>query len=82
MENIHSTNHSWLRHEWQTVNCPRNASDFCVHLDEDFADDRAKILAFLDCAYENYLRWDGEFCKKELFDIVVERAFAFLTRQK
>jgi hypothetical protein len=28
------------------------------------------------------LRWDGEFCKKELFDIVVERAFAFLTRQK
>lgn len=81
MEDIHTTNHRWFRHERQVVNGPWNASDFGVHLDQHLADDRAEILTLGDCTYKNHLGRDGELGEEELLDVIVERALALLTRQ-
>ena len=81
MEHIHPTNHGWFRHKRQTVDGPRNASNFGVHLDQHLADDRAEILTLGDCTYKNHLGRDGELGEEELLDVIVERALTFLTRQ-
>ncbi len=80
VEHIHTTNHGRFLHKRQIVNSPRNTSNFGVHLDQHFADDRAKILALRDCTDKNHLRRDRELSEKELLHIIVKRALTFLTR--
>lgn len=82
MENIHTTDHSWLFHEGELINNPWDTTYLGVHLDENLGDDGAKVLASLDGTCQNNLRRNGELGQEEFLDIIVARTAALGSWQK
>lgn len=77
MENVHATDHCWLIHERQLVNCPRCSTKLSIHLDQHLGDDWSEILASLDGTRENHLGRNWEFSQEEFLDIIIQVAPSF-----
>ena len=79
MENVHSTDHGRLVHEWEIVNSPGNASNLGSDLDEDLVDDGSEVLSLGNGVAKHDLGRYWEFRQQESLDVIVERSLSFLT---
>ena len=61
MENVHSTDHGGLVHEWEVVNSPGDSSDLGSDLDENLVDDGPEVLSLGDGVAQHDLGRDREF---------------------
>ena len=79
MEHVHPANHGWLIHEWKCINCPRNATNLGIDLDQDLVHDRPQIFALRNGVAQDNLRRNWELLKQESLDVIVEGVLAFGT---
>ena len=82
MEDVHAANHSWLVHEGEICNGPRDATNLGVDLDEDLVDDGAQVLAFGDGVAQHDLGGHSEFSQKEPLDVIVQGILALCPRHE
>jgi len=82
VEDVHAANHSWLVHEGEISNGPRDASDLGIDLDEDLVHDGAQVLALSDGVAQNNLGGNRKFGQKESLDVIVQCVLSLCPRHE